>query len=152
MWCRQSRGNGAKTKVARSEVTTHGHSFDRLVNLCKTELLGRSGLPIAKQLKLTSSSWMFTEHLNRRFGLCDCPQHSCKNDVHWAKTATYTWKLFLHHHARLVICKGSLVGFHGRWWKLVGPHFDWLSEGIHWHPPCVDLWQKASSSFLWIPC
>ena len=71
----------------------HEHHFDCFVNLCKTELLGRSGLPIAKQLKFTSSSWIFTEHLNRRFGLCDCSQHSCMNDIHWAKTATYTWKL-----------------------------------------------------------
>ena len=69
------------------------HVFECFVNLCKTELLGRSGLPIAKQLRFTSDSWMFTEHLFRRFGVCDCPQHSCMNDVHWAKTATYTWKL-----------------------------------------------------------
>ena len=58
-----------------------------------TGLLARTGLPIPKQLCFSSNSELFVRHLDVKFGKRTCVEHAKMNDIHWAVTASYTWKL-----------------------------------------------------------
>ena len=64
--------------------------FSGTVRLCKTGLIGKSCLPIGKQLRFVSTSGAFVTSLERRFGQCDCPEHAALNEVHFGKTALYS--------------------------------------------------------------
>lgn len=69
------------------------HFFDCYVHLCRTNLRGRNGLPIPKQLRFTSCSEAFVSHLFKKFGVCTCQRPACMNDIVWSTTASYTWEL-----------------------------------------------------------
>lgn len=69
------------------------HFFDCYVHLCRTNLRGRNGLPIPKQLRFTSCSEAFVSHLFKKFGVCNCQRPACMNDIVWSTTASYTWEL-----------------------------------------------------------
>lgn len=70
-----------------------GHDYHCFVHICMTGLLARTGLPIPKQLCFSSNSELFVRHLDVKFGKCTCVEHAKMNDIHWAVTASYTWKL-----------------------------------------------------------
>ena len=70
-----------------------GHDHHCFVHICMTGLLARTGLPIPKQLCFSSNSELFVRHLDVKFGKCTCVEHAKMNDIHWAVTASYAWKL-----------------------------------------------------------
>ena len=77
-------------ELTHKTLERSGLIFSGTVRLCKTGLIGKSCLPIGKQLRFVSTSGAFVTSLERRFGQCDCPKHSALNEVHFGKTALYS--------------------------------------------------------------
>ena len=77
-------------ELTHKTLERSGLIFSGTVRLCKTGLIGKSCLPIGKQLRFVSTSGAFVTSLERRFGQCDCPEHAALNEVHFGKTALYS--------------------------------------------------------------
>lgn len=70
-----------------------GLQFCATVFLCQTGSVGRTGLPINKQLKFVSNKREFLQVLEQAFGRCTCAAHEPMLGVNWAETAFYNTKL-----------------------------------------------------------
>ena len=63
------------------------------VFLCQTGMCGSDGKAIGKSLKFCSNSFAFCQHLRKKFGTCNCVEHSGLSSVSFKKTGFYNAKL-----------------------------------------------------------
>ena len=63
------------------------------VFLCQTGMWGSDGKAVGKSLKFCSDSFAFCQHVRKKFGTCNCVEHSGLSSVSFKKTGFYTDKL-----------------------------------------------------------
>ncbi len=63
------------------------------VFLCQTDVVGSDGLGVGKTLMFKSNVFPFCQHLHKKFGTCNCVQHSPFSKVDFNKTGFYNLKL-----------------------------------------------------------
>ena len=49
-------------------------------------MIGKTGLPVGKQLKFMSTESIFAKKLHSLFGTCTCVKHSPLGDTDWHET------------------------------------------------------------------
>ena len=79
--------------LTHQTLERHGLIYSGTVLFCKTGVVGNKGLPVSKQLRFVSNSGAFVLNLERKFGTCQCEEHSPMSEVTYSNTALYTPKL-----------------------------------------------------------
>lgn len=67
------------------------HAVD--VFLCQTGVVGSDGRAVGKSLRFRSNSFAFCQHLKKKFGTCNCAEHSSLSSTSFQETGFYTDKL-----------------------------------------------------------
>ena len=82
-----------KKEETKRVLTENKLKHDCEVFLCQTGMWGTDGKAIGKSLKFCSDSFAFCQHLSKKFGTCNCLEHSGLSSVSFKKTGFYTSKL-----------------------------------------------------------
>ena len=82
-----------KKEETKRVLTENKLKHDCEVFLCQTGMWGTDGKAIGKSLKFCSDSFAFCQHLGKKFGTCNCLEHSGLSSVSFKKTGFYTSKL-----------------------------------------------------------
>ena len=82
-----------KKEETKRVLTENKLKHDCEVFLCQTGMWGTDGKAIGKSLKFCSDSFAFCQHLSKKFGTCNCLEHSGLSSTSFKKTGFYTSKL-----------------------------------------------------------